>query len=263
MSKIWNQGDKFENTASQAPKQTEVEEPPVQVQEDADTGKKRTIFSSRIVQALIFLGIVLFMGLFLWMTLSARSHNNEVNNNPGTTDDFTNWGDTSGNTDVDGFWGDIFTYTSEEKAELRAWGYTGSEIEDFQLQERDVAELVAESKRLQQEAWDSLNNVESPEYQALLSQTWLGLSDTPIPAYEEYMVQRSEVRRLVADYVKVPPKGGNLFFKVDMKDGSYHFMDVSISEYTKYPDADNINVEYTVHYVGEQEYIYNMHIIEV
>lgn len=141
----------------------------------------------------------------------------------------------------------MFSYTDEEKQQLRAWGYTGDEIEEHESNETPVDELVAASRQEQEEARATLSNPESPEYQALLNNTWLGQQALTIPAYEEGVSETAihyDTHTLNADYEKVPAHGHSLLLKVYLEDGSYAFMECPLLRYMQLADSGNIVVSY-------------------
>lgn len=142
---------------------------------------------------------------------------------------------------------DVFAYTDEEKQQLRAWGYTGDEIEANEAEGVEASELIAAAKQEQEEARATLSNPESPEYQALLNNTWLGQQALNIPAYEEGVTEGAiyyNSYTLNADYEKIPAHGYNLFLKVYLEDGSYAFMECPLLRYTQLADSGNIVVTY-------------------
>ena len=141
----------------------------------------------------------------------------------------------------------MFTYTDKEIADLRAWGYTGDEIEENEENEVPAEELIAASRQAQEEARATLSNPESPEYQALLNNTWLGQQAISIPGYTEDVTEGQiwyDTITLNADYEKVPAHGYNLFLKVYLDDTSYAFMECPLVRYMQLADSGNIVVQY-------------------
>ena len=59
----------------------------------------------------------------------------------------------------------VFSYTEEEKAELRLAGYTGKDIEEFEFLEKDVSDLVKEAEKERQE-------LRSEEHTSELQSPW-------------------------------------------------------------------------------------------
>lgn len=217
---------------------TEIEEA-VQADE-ASKKKKFTPF--------IILGIgILIVVIAIVVILAGRSvTEGEADPTPAPTgDDGVVMGD-------DSYWDQfdepgVFSYTEEEKQQLRAWGYTGDEIEAHELDGTEASELISAAKQEQEEARATLSNPESPEYQALLNNTWLGQQALTIPGYEEGVTEGAiyyDTVTLNADYDKVPAHGHNLFLKVYLDDGSYAFMECPLLRYTQLADSGNIVVTY-------------------
>lgn len=147
-----------------------------------------------------------------------------------------------------------FTYSVEEREQLRAWGYTGDEIEAHALLKTRVQELIAASRQLQEDALATLSNPESPEYQALLDMTWLGQDLISLPSYESGVTEQSLLYTTCtvnADYEKVPAHGHTLYLKVYLDDGSYTFMECPVLRYLTLADVGNIVVRYTAIQIGD------------
>lgn len=262
----WRQGDTYEDVAAEAPpKKAEVKEPPIQVVEDEDGNKKRKVAPSFRTIALA-LGVIAVIVVGIVLMIRLKMHNEPIMNDPNTPatgdiinpnssenlDDFLNPGGVT-----------LFSYTAEEKEELRAWGYTGTEIEQFQSDSIPAADKVAEAKKLREDTWAALNNSESPEYRALLDQTWIGEAETAVPSVDA-TVWSVEGKKINADYEKVPPRGKNLFIKVDMRDGTHYFMQCPCDLYVSLEDSGNINLSYTLYTMSDgSQFIYNMKYIEV
>lgn len=167
----------------------------------------------------------------------------------------------------DDIWADIptvtFSYTAEEKSSLRAWGYTGDEIESYEALETSVDTLIEASRQAQEEARATLSNPESPEYQALLNSTFLGQNRIMIPADIDPGAIYYNTVTLNADYEKVEAHGHNLYLKVYLDDGSYSFMECPLNRYSTLAESGNIVVTYrTATYEGV-EIIYDMTEVQV
>lgn len=249
--------------ATQQPKQQADQQTEQQPQEQpAKSKKKIPIKYIAIGGAAIFVIVITLV-----IIINVFSKNNDIMGTPGSVpedplpanpidDDFDAYLETI---EV------AYSYTEEEKQELRAWGYTGDEIEQFESEERDVAELVAASKQAQEEMRATLSNPESEEYKALLNDTWLGQPSFDLPEYNDSVPYEVEYHSYTfnADYEKIPAHGTNLYLKVDMGDGSFHFMECPLDLYMKLADAGNIVVTYkTVTYQGVTV-IYDMKNVEV
>lgn len=261
----WNLKEKFE--AQKTAKDAVVEEPPVIVEMD-ENGKKSPRFSAGVKVGIIVFAALAVLAIIVFIIAPWVKNNDNAMKTPTTdaTDDIIN---PVGNVDdIDDFLiGDLdeapFSYTDDERAELRAWGYTGGEIEQGISDRTPAEDLIEASRQAQEQARATLSNPESPEYRALLDQTWLGETPITIPEYSEYMVDAYGYKKLNADYVKIPAYGRNLFLKIDMGDGTFYFMQCDVRTYTSLPDSGNINVGYDIHTVDGIDFIYNMKQIEV
>ena len=251
---VWTQGDKFAPTA--------VDEVPEQeVQEEAKPPKKR-LPGKMTPLMLTIVAIVAVVVVAAILVAWQKFADGKMMNN---TD--IGWVDPAPNQNPDDFlsqFDTVFTYTAEEKASLRAWGYTGDEIETAQFAETPAQELIDASKQAQEEARAALSNPESPEYLALLNQTWLGEAVSAEPNFIVNETQYStETVTLNADFEKVPTHGSNLFLKVKLEDGSHHWMECSPFRWGDLPQLGNIVVSYDRITFDGQVYITNMREIEV
>lgn len=253
----WKQNGEYNDSSQQPVQQAKVEEQPVDIIEDEETGKKK--FKISLPVAAIGLAVLILGGIVLaaW----AWAHNNQQMNNPeeapsedvGTIDD-----------DWMNQYIIAFQYTAEEKEQLRAWGYTGTEIEEYQSQEVPAADLIAESKRIQEEARAALANPESPEFLHILGQTWLGEDAVDVPMYEEGVTRLTFITvRVNADYEKCEAHGTNLMLKVTLSDGGHHFMEVNPVQWSRLADEGNIVVDYTLYTLDGKQFIANMREVEV
>lgn len=153
-----------------------------------------------------------------------------------------------------------FSYTAEEIESLRAWGYTGGEIEQSELDMIPAEELISDSKAAQEKAREELNNPESDAYKALMNTTWLGQELRPVPTYVEGMDLDFyyDVVTYNADYEKVEPRGTNLMLKVELKNGDYHFMECSLLRYLQLPEKGNIVITYRTITYNDYTIIFDM-----
>lgn len=259
----WKQGDKYNPTAGQA-EEVQVEEPVAETEAKGSKKKGQLGMIPKWVPivAVIIFGIAVVVWLVMWQYSANRNHMD----NPTTTDDPLGWvDDNPGNADdfLNQFT-PVFSYTDEEKRSLRSWGYTGDEIEAAQLAETPAQNLINQAKKDQEEVRAALSNPESPEYLALLNQTWLGEQTKQAPAFKVNETQYSnETITLNADYEKVPVHGTNLFLKVTLEDGTHHFMECSPFRYGDLPDSGNIVVTYDLITFDGLSYINNMREKEV
>lgn len=247
---VLKQGTQYNDDMEPTPTDT-----PAPVEE---TGSKKTP-KALIVVAIVVLFI---MGVFAISKVSGRTESPAVSDvvDPTTP------------VDEDAYWDafeepeDSFSYSQEEIESLRAWGYTGDEIEAKELEEVPAASLIAASKKAQEEKLKTLGDVTSPEYQELLNSTWLGQEPMALPAYVEGVSENElsfATRTYNADYVKVPAHGRTLFLKVFLEDGSYTFMECDLLRYIQLPDSGNIVVTYSEITLGDVVVISGMTEVEV
>ena len=207
----------------------------------------------------IIVGIAAVIGLILWQQYADRAMKT-----PGDTPDDIIAGDPANIDDFFSSFDPVFAYTQEEIADLRAWGYTGPEIEEAQSNETPASELIAASKKAQEEARETLSNPWSPEYLALLSQTWLGERAVEVPEFiVNYTGYSTENITFNADYERMPAHGTNLFLRILLADGTHHFMEVSPFRYSELDDAGNIVVTYDLITLDGVQFINNMREKEV
>ena len=259
----WKQGDKFTPTAVDEVQEQQVEEP---VEQDAPQEKKKGLLGKFPPIVLLIVGTLLvIVGVVIFVVW--EKHASDVSmQNPATSDDPLGWVDDNPGQNPDDFLGQftpVFSYTAEEKASLRAWGYTGDEIEAAQLAETPAQDLINESKKAQEEARAALSNPESPEYLALLNQTWLGELPLADPITDASVEYSNITVTLNADYEKVPAHGSNLFLKVELEDGTHHWMECYPARWVTLADKGNIVVTYDQITYGDRVYIVNMREKEV
>lgn len=144
-----------------------------------------------------------------------------------------------------------FKYTAEEVVKLRQVGYTGDEIESYQMAETPVTDLVAQAEA-EREAW--LNEVVAPlydtasdEYKESISDTWLSLPEV----YGEENFNSSgysHTERKNLDYEKIRNYGHQLFIKIyldDREHTDYFFLCITPDEWKRLNDSGNVIVNYT------------------
>lgn len=257
MAVDWKQGKTYEDPSKV--QEAEVEEPAATEDEESSEKKggfhipkKGVPYAIGLVAIIVTIALVALFGVFNKGTMETPGTADPeiidpVAEDPGFLDEYVIQ----------------FQYTKEEREQLRAWGYTGSEIEDYQLEQTPAADLIAKAKEAQEQARATLANPESPEYQNLLNQTWLGepaVTPPYVGADTPYTITQ---RRENCDYVKCEPHGTNLMLKVELPSGTHHFMEVSIVQWSRLNDRGNIVVDYQeIEYEGKV-FITNMHEVEV
>lgn len=256
----WKQKEQYEDSSQV--RRAEAEQPAVQVTETEDENgqKKRGVKLSK--KALLGVGIGAFLVIALLTIFAYKASQGAQMNTPAVpTDGIVNPGvEDSGYMDQFVI---AFRYSAEELAQLRAWGYTGPEIEENQVNEVPAADLIEASRQAQEEARASLANPESPEYLNLLNQTWLGEPSVNVPYVDSTTPYTVSTRRINADYVKVAAHGTNLMLKVQLPSGGHHFMEVTVTQWSRLADAGNIVVDYTEISYNGQIFITGMKEVEV
>ena len=144
-----------------------------------------------------------------------------------------------------------FQYTFDEIEELRAAGYTGTEIEDAQLNQVPSADLIAQAKEQQQKWYEEnilpMYDTTSEQFDEYVSDTWLSLEErTDADSWTQiagYYVERKNL-----DYETIPVHGNQLFIKIFLDDSAhedYFFLNVTPEEWVKLNEDGNVIVEYT------------------
>lgn len=162
--------------------------------------------------------------------------------------------------ELDAYWesvaADMTDPTVEEVSEdtikeLRKWGYTGDEIEQALKEDADTDAMIADAKKLRQEAAQEAMIEASPEYQNLLNSTWLGGEEIQLSSGMNVVNNVSEHKEVV-DYVKcLPARGCQLFIKVTLDDGHSAFMYVTPERWNKLANSGNMVVSVsTIDYGG-------------
>lgn len=147
-----------------------------------------------------------------------------------------------------------FKYSDEQVEQLRAAGYTGDEIEEYQKSQSDFEALIKESEAKRKEWADKelkpIYDGRSEAYKKLESKTWLGQKERKkdVKKFDSNVsyVNYDAIKNF--DYEKVEPRGIQLYLKV-YTDGAKHknfmFINVSPQRYNELKDKGNIIVKYT------------------
>lgn len=257
----WTQNDTYQPTA-QEPASAPVDNPTQPVEEpvaEAPAKKPKSVIKIVVGSILAVVLVIGIVGLCIWWQKTADDA--PMNHPTETADPF------GSEDDLDDFFNSftpVFSYTDEEKRALRSWGYTGTDIENAAMAETTAQQLIDQAKADQEEARAQLSNPESPEFRALLEQTWLGEPIKEVPAYVENVTPFSRDNVTInADYERMPVHGTNLFLKVELEDGTHHFMEVSPFRYSTLNDSGNIVVTYELITIDGYTYINNMREVEV
>lgn len=147
--------------------------------------------------------------------------------------------------------GSQWEYTPEQIAQLRAAGYTGTEIEQYAQTMTPYTDLIKRAEAARdayiQEAIAPLYDTASDEYKRFISQTWLSL-EKRVDIYEWKTTAMNYSRRENLDYEKVDVYGNQLFIKIYLDDfdhSDWFYCLVTPDEWNKLKNAGNIIVNYT------------------
>lgn len=148
-------------------------------------------------------------------------------------------------------------YTNEQIEQLRANGYTGTEIEQFSNDGKNYDLLIIQAENLRQQQYEKsyqeFLNTTSEAYQELYKNSWIG--QNPIPNKIQSINSDSElyqgyyIKTVNADYNKVPARGHQYYLRLYWKEyDCYLFMQVSQFTYQSIPESDNIvvSIEYAL-----------------
>lgn len=146
--------------------------------------------------------------------------------------------------------GDVaaFSYSMDERDLLRVNGYTADDIERFEIEERNPSELIKESESRRKELYDyeikPYLDGASDKYKSLESMTWIGTGDmSPLILNTETINYEERYGSYNCDFIKIPPKGSQLFVKLDLMDFNKEiFMTMTPERYNELPESGNIVV---------------------
>lgn len=143
-----------------------------------------------------------------------------------------------------------FYYTDDELRELRAAGYTGLEIEDFEMNEQDVSMLLKEAAALRQATYEKeilpyFDNA-SDEFKMLMRNTWVGQEEFEID--DDISNWTYHIETVNADYNKITSSGMQCFIKFYLPDGTSGFTFIEPKRYKNLAESGNIvlSIEYTI-----------------
>lgn len=146
------------------------------------------------------------------------------------------------------------TYDFEQVQQLRAAGATQEQIDEWQVTGVDY-NYVYLTMLDRYYGWQLSNvlptyDMASPEYKAVIDQTWMSLplrSDIAEWTEDKYLAYSYDAQQNL-DYEKIPPYGNQLFLKVyldaDTHD-SWFFLNITPQEWNMLDDSGNVVVDYT------------------
>lgn len=145
-----------------------------------------------------------------------------------------------------------FEYTDSEIQLLRDNGYTGDEIERFQIEERDAYELAEEAEESRQAKYKSeiqpYLDGKSAKYKQLESYTWLGTGEMDKTILKKNSSYEYYTGSYNCDYTKVPAYGAQLYLKLEIKElKTVAFMNIDADRYIQLSKKGNIVVKIDFH----------------
>lgn len=158
-----------------------------------------------------------------------------------------------------------FAYTEEEWAQLREAGFSDADIVQYEENQADPVQLIEDAtKAIDQQIKDRYAELKeearikgSPEYNALLDKTWLGMEPKTIKgdaegSYDTYFVKEN------VSYVKMGVRGHQPILRLKSHDYGTMFHMTDHSTYMKLRDSGNIVIMFNVTNVNEQLIVSNI-----
>lgn len=155
-----------------------------------------------------------------------------------------------------------FEYMDIEIENLRDAGYTGDEIEQFEMEMIPADTLIEEAEERRKAIYESevapyWDNT-SDEYKFLEEMTWVGGDEFDFNIKEMDSWERKG-STLNLDYKKVPLHGYQCFLRVEMRKADpekgrkagYCYMFVDPERYAELADEGNINVQINYYFIPE------------
>lgn len=141
--------------------------------------------------------------------------------------------------------------SEEDRSNLRAWGFTAEEIEQFESDNANVEEILKQAKEKYIEerldiyrslVRESSNNADA-QYQYVLANSWWGQEPRVVDKSNKNI--ESYTAKANVDYYKYPPQGKQYFIKVKFTDnGDSLFVNVPAVVYYKLNDSGNCIISY-------------------
>jgi hypothetical protein len=153
-----------------------------------------------------------------------------------------------------------FKYTDEQKELLRSYGFTGTDIENFEHDQFDPNEAVKRVIALRKEAeaniWKEFYAGRGKKFKRLENLTYFGNKPRKVP---KGTVDSTYYEQLNVDYEKVPLYGGQCFLKVILKDrGTNAFMCIEPDRWRQLKKKGNIVVGITYSFIKKKAFITNI-----
>lgn len=241
----------------QAPQQQQVQQPQQQQNtpndDSTDSGNNKPKMSPKAILIGVGLFIVVLVLMFVFSQLNkADKDSNQPSG--GSVDEFGNPidGDTAGDDDLIFIMpnDDYVGYSFDQVEELRAAGYTGTEIEENETNGVPFEDLIKQAEDARQawidEAIAPLYDTASDEYKNSVKNTWLGLSlREDVDDFTQVGSYYEDTKNF--DYEKVEARGFQLYVKIYLDDTNhddFFFLAVEPSEYLQLKDSGNVVVTY-------------------
>ena len=153
-----------------------------------------------------------------------------------------------------------FKYTDEQKELLRSYGFTGTDIENFERDQFDPNEAVKRVIALREAAeaniWKEYYAGRGKRFKRLENLTYFGNKPRKVP---KGAVDSTYYEQLNVDYEKVPLYGGQCFLKIILKDrGTNAFMCIEPDRWRQLKKKGNIVVGITYSFIKKKAFITNI-----
>lgn len=155
-----------------------------------------------------------------------------------------------------------FKYSSEQRQALRAYGFSGEEIDEHEKSQDDPDALIdkvtedikTEKRKVYKELQKEMLDSASPEYKALIEDTWLAGEAHEVKMPEGGIFDTIEKTENIR-YKKLESHGNQCFIKITLEDGATTFMTVHPDKYITLKDEGNMVITYKKVVYGDTYYV--------
>lgn len=180
-----------------------------------------------------------------------------VNSSEGSDNEFSKYEDSTADDTVE-----QFKYSEAQRKTLRAYGYTGDEIEEHEANQDDPEGLInsavedqkTELRKTYSELKSEMLQNDSPEYKELLDDTWLVGDPYEVKVPEGGIFDTIEKTENIR-YKKLPAHGIQCYIKITLDDGRAAFMPVHPDKYVTLKNEGNMVITYKKVVYGDNYYI--------
>lgn len=153
------------------------------------------------------------------------------------------------------------SFDEETRKTLRVLGYTGDEIDYAYKNGISSDNLIKEAEidfknRRMKEFKELSKKSKNSDLLYLFTETQAYLRDLPVP--KKNQIEGLIEERLNVDYVKVSPKGNQLYIKLDLGKIGTSFMLLDVTDYISLKKKGNIVVDVTYRKIGKHYYVINL-----